>query len=114
MVRSERSNDVPSGAAVLPQVPPELGVHPLLLAALHAIVFLQGSDEDIVAPAAAEEQLELIADCLQRLDGSELQRMQEDIAVLTGYVKEQRWPKSAEQFFSNFLAEFGIGRQRKK
>jgi len=106
--------EVPEGAAVMPLVPDELGVHPLLLAALHAVVFLQGSDEKVVAPAAADEQLELIAACLQRLQGAELQRVREDISVLSNYAKEQRWPKSAEQFFSNFLADFGVGRDRKK
>jgi hypothetical protein len=107
-------SDVPAGAAVMPQVPEEVGVHPLLLTALHAIVFLQGSDETVVAPAAADEQLELIAGCLQRLEGADLQRVREDLVVLSSYAKEQRWPKNAEQFYSNFLADFGIGRQAKK
>src|ERR1700731_4589492 len=50
--------EVPEGAAVFPPIPPELGVHPLLLSVLHAVVFLSGSDDDIVNPAAAEEALE--------------------------------------------------------
>ena len=45
--------EVPEGAAVFPLIPPELGVNPLLLAVLHATVFLAGSDEKIVNPAAA-------------------------------------------------------------
>ena len=49
--------EVPEGAAVFPEIPPELGVHPLLLAVLHAVVFLSGSDDVLVNPAAAEESL---------------------------------------------------------
>ena len=36
----ERADEVPEGAAVFPEIPAELGVHPLLLAVLHAVVFL--------------------------------------------------------------------------
>ena len=39
---------VPEGAAVFPLIPLEVDVHPLLLAALHAVVFLEGSEEGIV------------------------------------------------------------------
>ena len=34
----EAENEVPAGAAVLPEIPAELGVHPLLLAVLHTVV----------------------------------------------------------------------------
>jgi hypothetical protein len=53
--------EVPEGAAVFPVIPPELGVHPLLLAVLHAVVFLEGSGEEIVEPSAAEEALDHLA-----------------------------------------------------
>ena len=36
------ADEVPEGAAVFPTIPAELGVHPLLLAVLHAVVFLEG------------------------------------------------------------------------
>ena len=38
-----RIEESPEGAAVFPLIPPELGVHPLLLAALHAYVADAGS-----------------------------------------------------------------------
>ena len=53
---------MPDGAAVFPLIPAELGVNPLLLAVLHATVFLDGSDEDVVDPDAADEALEYMAD----------------------------------------------------
>jgi hypothetical protein len=103
-------SDVPEGAAVFPLIPAELGVHPLLLAALHAIVFLEGSGTDVLNGPAASEQLELIATCLQRLGGDELRRVREDVATLLGYAKHEKWPKGSVQFLKSFLDEFGIGR----
>lgn len=113
MVHSDPSA-VPAGAAVLPIVPEELGIQPLFLATLHALVFLHGSDDTVVHPAAAQEQLELMAMCLQRLDAAALQRLREDLTVLAGFAKEQSWPKNAEQFFTNFMADFGLSRPTKK
>ncbi len=54
----EDADEVPEGAAVFPEIPPELGVHPLLLAVLHATVFLAGSDAEIVQPEAGDEAVQ--------------------------------------------------------
>src|SRR5262245_48543949 len=102
-------DEVPEGSAVFPLIPAELEVHPLLLTALHAVVFLEGSSDKIVEPTAASEQLELIAACLQRLQGPELQRVREDLEVLTSFGKEQEWSKDALQFLRSFLADYGVG-----
>lgn len=102
-------DEVPAGAAVFPLIPEELGIHPLLLATLHAVVFLEGSDSTVVESQAAQEQLELIAGCLQRLTGPDLRRMREDLATLAGYAREEKWPKPAVQFLKSFLADYGIG-----
>ena len=37
----EMDEDVPEGAAVFPLIPAELNIHPLLLAMLHCVVFLE-------------------------------------------------------------------------
>lgn len=104
-----KPSQVPDGAAVFPLIPAEVGIHPLLLAALHAVVFLEGSGEEVVHPDAAAEQLELIAASLQRLDGAELRRVREDLDVLAGYGREQEWPKEALQFLKTFLNDYGVG-----
>lgn len=106
---AEAERPVPEGAAVLPLIPPALGVHPLLLAVLHAVVFLDGSAEDIVDPDAAAEALEYVASYLQRLQGAELRRVQEDLACLAAYAAQQKWPKQSVRFFKEFLRDFGIG-----
>jgi hypothetical protein len=104
----EHEDDAPDGAAVFPLIPPELGVHPLLLAVLHAFVFLEGSEPGIVHPDAAAEAMEYVATYLQRLTGKELLRAREDLETLVGYAKEQKWPKQHVLFLKSFLEENGV------
>src|SRR5437868_11879972 len=106
---TQDSNQVPEGAAVLPVIPPELGIHPLLLAVLHAVVFFDGSAEDVVNDAAADEALNYIAGYLQRLQGTELKRVREDMATLIGFAKQEHWPMEEVQFLQSFLADYGVG-----
>lgn len=102
------AGDVIEGAAVFPEIPPELGVHPLLLGIIHAFVFLDGSDPEIVNPAAGAEAMEYLAVYLQRLNGADLKRAKEDMETLVGYAKEQKWPKQYVLFLKSFLAETGV------
>jgi hypothetical protein len=99
---------VPDGAAVFPVIPEALGVHPLLLTALHAIVFLSGSDDSIVNPPAADEAVEYIAAYLQRLDGADRRRVKEDLHTLAVFARQEKWPKQLVQFLKTFLADYGI------
>jgi hypothetical protein len=107
------SNDtpgqVPEGSAVFPLIPEELGIHPLLLATLHAVVFFDGSAEDVVNDAAADEALQYMAGYLQRLEGAELKRVQEDMETLITFARQEAWPKDEVQFLQNFMRDFGIG-----
>ena len=112
MVESEElplDEEVPDGAAVLPLIPPELGVHPLLLAVLHAYVFLEGSDEAVLNGAVAGEAMEYLVTYLQRMTGAELKRAKEDLAALAGYAKSEKWPKQQVRFLQEFLSEHEIG-----
>ena len=107
--REQPGSEVPEGAAVFPLIPAELGIHPLLLATLHAIVFFDGSDADVVNDAAADEALNYIATYLQRLQSSDLKRICEDVDALLAFAKQEGWPKEETQFLQSFLTEFGIG-----
>ncbi len=107
------SAEVPEGAAVFPLIPPELGVGPLLLAVLHATVFLSGSDDDVVDPAAAEEALEYVAGYLQRLEGPALARVREDLACLAAFARQEKWPKQLIRLLQSFLSDYGIGTEKK-
>lgn len=102
---------VPEGAAVFPLIPEELGVHPLLLSLLHAMVFLIGSSEEVVECNAAEEAAQYMVAYMQRLGGTELQRMREDMATLAVHARADKWPEQDITFLETFLKEFGIGAQ---
>jgi hypothetical protein len=100
--------DTPDGAAVFPLIPPELGVHPALLAAVHAYVFLEGSDASVVNPAVAEEAMNYLVTYLQRLKGEDLRRAREDMATLAAFAKSEQWPKQQVRFLQDFLKDNGI------
>jgi hypothetical protein len=105
----EAERDVPKGAAVFPEIPEELGVDPLLLAVLHATVFLEGSEESIVNPAAAREATGYVSGYLQRLTGPRLQKVREDFACLAAFARDQDWPKVQVRFLQEFLENYGVG-----
>ncbi len=105
---AEGDSQVPEGAAVFPSIPAELGVNPLLLAVIHATVFLAGSDESIVQPDAADEAVQGIADYVQRLEGSALRGVREDLVCLVSYARQQKWPKGMIQSLKTFLADLGV------
>lgn len=104
----EGEGEVPDGAAIFPEIPAELGVNPLLLAVLHATVFLAGSDESIVHPDAADEAVGQIADYLQRLDAATVRQVREDMRCLVAYARQQKWPKGLIQSLRGFLADLGV------
>ncbi|MBM3993176.1 MAG: hypothetical protein FJ303_03325 [Planctomycetes bacterium] len=89
-------------------MPEELGIHPLLLATLHAVVFFDGSDAEVVNDPAASEALNYMATYLQRLHGSDLKRIREDMDALLAFAKQEGWPKEEMQFLQDFLKEFGV------
>jgi hypothetical protein len=101
-------DETPDGAAVFPLIPPELGVHPLLLAVLHAFVFLEGSEAAVVNGAAAEEAMEYLAGYVQRLSGNDLRRVKEDLNTLAGFAKHEKWPKQQVRFLQDFLSDTGV------
>ena len=83
--------EVPEGAALMPTIPAELNVHPLLLAVLHATIFLDGSEDDVLDPDAAVEALEYMA-------------------TLVSFARQEKWPKQLVQALKTFLDDYGIGK----
>ena len=106
---NEPNSEVPEGAAVFPVIPEELGIHPLLLAVLHAVVFFDGSAADVVNDAAADESLQYIAAYLQRLAEPDLKRVREDMDCLLHYARQEHWPQEEIRFLETFLQDYGIG-----
>jgi len=110
MSDATEGGEVPEGAAVFPLIPAELGVNPLLLAVLHATVFLAGSSDELVDPDAAGEALEYMAEYLQRLEGPALDRVREDMAALVAFARQEKWAKQLVQALKTFLDDYGIGK----
>jgi hypothetical protein len=106
---NENLTEVPDGAAVFPLIPEELGIHPLLLATLHAVVFFDGSDASVINDAAADEALQYFATYLQRLRGADLRRIREDIDTLEAFARQEKWPADELHFLRSFLHDFGVG-----
>ena len=102
-------DDIPAGAAVFPLIPEGLGVNPLLLGVIHAAVFLSGSSEEIVHPAAADEALDRLADYLQRVQGDDLRKVREDMNALTSLARQEKWPKELIQALTSMLDALGVG-----
>jgi hypothetical protein len=107
----EDDAQVPEGAAVFPLIPPEIGVNPLLLAVVHATVFLAGSDDEVVDPAAADEAVGFLAGYLKRLTPEQLRAVREDMDCLARYARQQQWPKQLVRAVQNFLADYSLGEE---
>jgi len=105
---ADEEYEVPEGAAVLPLIPVELGVSPLLLATLHAIVFVAGSAENVVNPAAGNEALDYIASYLRRLNSAKTRRLREDVQCLLSYARQQKWSQEMVRSLKALSNELGI------
>lgn len=102
-------HEVPEGIAVFPVIPPDLGVNPMLLAILHAIVFLAGSEDAVVHPDAGGATIDAMAAYLQRLRGPELEKARKDLQALAEYARAEKWSAEKLDFLETFLADCGVG-----
>ena len=100
--------EVPEGAAVVPLIPESAGVHRLFLAVFHALVFLEGSSEEVLDPAVADETVQYLATYLQRLSDDDLGNLREDLKRLTEYARRQKWSAEQQKLIQDFLQHYGI------
>jgi hypothetical protein len=100
--------EVPEGAAFFPPIPAQLGVDPLLLAVIHATVFLAGSDDNLVNQAAAEEAVEAMGGYLRRLTGKQLAAVHEDMECLVSYARREKWPAEFMESLRSLLRDYGV------
>ncbi len=98
-------------AAVLPLIPAELGIHPLLAGTFFTPSFLRRSRSDVVNDSAADEALNYIATYLQRLEGPELHRIKEDMDCLATFARQEKWPTEEIEVLAGILGR--IRRRRK-
>ncbi len=105
---AQGDKEIPEGAGVLPLIPRELNIHPLLLAVLHATVFLSASDEKLIDADAADEAFDYMAGYVRRLDGQNLERVRGDLATLAEFGRHEKWSPEAIEFLETFLDTCGI------
>jgi hypothetical protein len=99
---------VRKGAFVMPLIPPELEIDPLLAALLHAESFLELSDDDTVDPDWAIEAMEHTAHYLQRMTAKQAADCKGQLDQLVKLAKKKRWPKSFVEFAQGFLENLGV------
>jgi len=109
MAKPPDGEEVPEGAALVPLIPENAGVNPWFLAVFHALVFLEGSADDVVDPAAADEAVQYLATYLQRLSGDDLNQLKEDLKRLVEHAVRQKWSADQQQLILDFLRHYGIG-----
>ena len=97
---------------MMPPVPEDVDVDPVLLALLHYAAFLDLADDDIVDPEAASDVLEHVGMYIQRLAPDELQALSGQLDRLADHGTDQGWPEWITGFVSDFLYSCGIGEDR--
>jgi len=108
MAKPADREEVPEGAAVVPLIPESAGVHPLFLAVFHALVFLEGSSQEVVDPAVADEAVQYLATYLQRLSGDHLDHLRKDLKRLAEYARREKWSTDQQKLIEDFLQHYGI------
>jgi len=108
MAKPDDREEVPEGAAVVPLIPESAGAHPLFLAVFHALVFLEGSSDEVVDPTAADETIQYLATYLQRLSSRDISNLKEDLKRLAEHARRQKWSADQQKLIQDFLHHYGI------
>jgi len=113
MGAEKEQDDPPDGgeraSALLPVVPEELGVDPLLLALMRSACFLDLSADEAVNAELAGEVLEHVGMYIQRLSDERLDAIQDQLQTLEAYGIEQGWGADQVEFVRDFLYNCGLG-----
>jgi hypothetical protein len=99
---------VPKVAFVMPVIPPELEVDPVLAGLLHCMAFLELSGDDAVDPDWAVEAMEHVAHYLQRLGQAERERIVRQVTSAAGYARTQGSSDQLVEFLETFPEHCGL------
>ena len=89
--------------AMLPVVPEELDVDPLLLALLQCAAFLDFADDTAVDPDAATDVLDHVAYYVRRLSTKRRDQMRAQVEKIEAYGAREGWPTELTEFVGDFL-----------
>lgn len=106
--QTDDDSDEPS-SGMLPVVPEELGLDPLLLALLRCASFLDLTGEGGVNPELAGEVLEHVGLYVQRLPDERLDEIQAELETLEAHATEKGWSSDVIEFIRDFLYNCGLG-----
>jgi hypothetical protein len=98
---------VPKAAFVMPLLPPQLEVDPVLAALLHCMAFLEVSGDDAVDPDWAVEAMEYVATYVQRLPREQLDAIEKQLARIGEYMRQLNETAPLVTFVDNFLVTCG-------
>jgi hypothetical protein len=93
---------VPKSSFVLPVLPEELQIDPLLLALLHVDAFLQLSEDEAVDPDAAVEASEHVGHYLRRLPADRVAAIKKSLKQVAVHGRKQKWPTEVVEFFAEY------------
>jgi hypothetical protein len=109
----ERENGADSALEdpIMPLVPPELGIDPILLALIHCAAFLDLASEQLVDPDSAGDVLENLELYVKRLEPTRLTEIQGQIEKLEEWADQSGWPEELVDFVADFLYSCGVGEE---
>jgi hypothetical protein len=96
---------------IMPAVPPELGIDPILLALIHCAAFLDLASEDLVDPDSAGDVLENLELYIKRLEPARLSEIQAQLEKLEEWAEQSGWPEELVDFVADFLYSCGVGEE---
>jgi hypothetical protein len=94
---------------VMPDLPAELKVDPVVAALLHVSAFLELSQEATVDPGAAVEAMEHVGYYLEQLPAGQVEAVRAQVCRVAAYARKQKWGDEAVEFFAEYLDNFGVG-----
>lgn len=107
---AEKPNEaLDTPADVLPLVPAELDIDPLLLALLQCAAFLDLSEDGAGDSGAATDVLELVGLYVQRLSAERHAELAGQLAKLREHGERNAWPEELVVFVDEFLYSCGVG-----
>jgi hypothetical protein len=99
-------------SAHLPLVPDDAEIDPILLALLHAAMFLDLSEEPAVESGAARSVLERIGLYVQRLSDDEVEELAVSLERLAARAERDGFPPAAVHFIASFLENCGFAAEQ--
>jgi len=98
---------------VMPAIPEEMGIDPILAGLLHQGAFLELSEDEAVDPDGAVEAMEHVAAYVQQPDPAAAREIQHDLDRIADYGRGNVWSEELLEYIREFLRNCGVGEEEK-